>query len=488
MNIITKLNELITKNFNKFLTNYFNNMNYVDKKGTFSNYYNFINDLDSFNDSFIKDIIKSYFQYIDECFFNSSYRKKLCKSNGFYERKNFVTLFGEITFKRRYYYDTTSNEYFFFTDLFLGLPKRKHFDPFVCAEICEQATTESYSKTGKIIANKIGKRISNNININRATARNIVLAFNPEYNEINDLKRVEKLFIMLDEKFIGSQFNEGKDFMTKASVIFEDYEKEYSYKKKETSKTRYKLVNPHACASIDNTLLEDTIDYIYNNYDVNHIKEINFMGDCAKWIKEFPKSNWFKFTSDTKVQFAMDNFHFKQALINLTTKKNNDIYEALLESVNSNNKKDFKLLIEQFKDLNQDRIETIENKEKYILNNWKERQTYLNNKYMRCSMESHISHILADLFTARPKAYSKKGLNHLLKLRLLKVNGTDIKKLYLNKLINPSEINECNTQTKINVNKIIFPTDTKTNKYLNNFYNTGMDTFDYIQKEEINFI
>ena len=46
------------------------------------------------------------------------------------------------------------------------------------------------------------------------------------------------------------------------------------------------------------------------------------MGDCAKWIKEFPKSNWFKFTSNTKVQFAMDNFHFKQALMNLTTKKN----------------------------------------------------------------------------------------------------------------------------------------------------------------------
>lgn len=39
---------------------------------------------------------------------------------------------------------------------------------------------------------------------------------------------------MLDEKFIGSQFNEGKNFMTKASVIFEHCEKEYSYKKKET--------------------------------------------------------------------------------------------------------------------------------------------------------------------------------------------------------------------------------------------------------------
>lgn len=48
-----------------------------------------------------------------------------------------------------------------------------------------------------------------------------------------------------------------------------------------------------------------------------------------------------------------------------------------------------------------------------------------------------------------------------------------IKKLYLSKSITPSVINECNTQTKINVNKIIFPTDTKANKYLNNFYNTG---------------
>ena len=215
---------------------------------------------------------------------------------------------------------------------------------------------------------------------------------------------------MLDEKFIGSQFNDGKDFMTKASVIFEDYEKEYSYKKKDNSKNRYKLVNPHSCASIDDTLLEDTINYIYNNYDVNFIKEINFMGDCAKWIKEFPKSNWFKFTSNTKVQFAMDNFHFKQALMNLTTKKNEDVYEALLEYVNSNNKKDFNLLVEQFKDLYPDRTEVIENKQNYILNNWNERQTYLNNKYIKCSMESHISHILADLFTARPKAYSENGL------------------------------------------------------------------------------
>ena len=482
MNMITYFNDLVTKNFNNYLKKYFNSIDYTNKNGNFINYYNFINDLDSFSDTFMKDIIKGYFEYIDECFFNSYYRKKYCNSNGFYERKSFVTLFGEISFKRRYYYDNNTNEYFFFADLFLGLPKRKHFDPFVCAEICDQSTTESYSKAGKIIANKIGKRINNNVVINRATARNIVISFNPEINEEYELKRIEKIFVMLDEKFIGSQFNDGKDFMTKAAVVFEGAKSEYKCKKKDNSKIRYKLINPHACASIDDELLDDTINYIYNHYDVDYIKEINFMGDCAAWIKNFPNSHWFKFNPDTVVRFAMDNFHFKQALTQLTTKKYQEVNDALLEYINKNNKKDFNMLVEQFKELNPLRTETIESKQNYILNNWKERQTYLENPYLKCSMESHISHILADLFTARPKAYSEKGLRKLLKLRILKVNNVNIKGLYLNQLINPPTKKE-NNLLKINANKIIFPTDTKTNKYLNNFYSTGLDPFDYVQKE-----
>ena len=134
-------------------------------------------DLDSFNYSFITDIIKSYLEYIDEVFFNSSYRKNFCTSKGFYQR-TILTLFGEITFKRRYYYDNNTNERFYFTDYFLNIPKRKYFDPFICSEICNESASSSYSKSGKIIASKIGKRIDNNINISRASARNIVMSFN----------------------------------------------------------------------------------------------------------------------------------------------------------------------------------------------------------------------------------------------------------------------------------------------------------------------
>lgn len=84
--------------------------------------------------------------------------------------------------------------------------------------ICDESTINSYSKAGKIISNKIGKRIINNIHISRALARNIVLSFNQDENattnkKINNSKRTD----------------------------------------------RYKLIGFHVCVFIDNNLLEDTV-------------------------------------------------------------------------------------------------------------------------------------------------------------------------------------------------------------------------------------
>lgn len=463
MNIISQFHEFVTKNFNDFLQNYYYHSNYWNKSSDIYHYYNFMNDLDSFSNTLMKDIIIAYFDYIDDIFFQSSYRKNFCESKGFYERKNFVTMFGNITFKRRYYYDRNKKEYFFFVDYFFAIPKRKHFDPIVCSELVEKASQFSYSKSGKLVSEKIGKKIDNNFDISRATARNIVLSFNPIIEEELESKRVERLFIMLDEKYVASQFNKNHDHMIKAAVIFEDTKLEYKYKKKPDSMNRYRLINSHTCASINNHLLEDTLDYIYNNYDVNYLKELYFMGDCASWIKNFPNSHWFNFTSDTKVTYSMDGFHFSQALKHLTTNKYPNWYDSLVESVELNDKKLFKTICEEFIQLNPDREDIILEKEKYILNNWKSRQNYQNKPFLKCSMESHISHIFADLFTSRPKAYSKKGLEKLLQIRLLKVNRYHLKQLYLYSInktpikeehINHVKFKKCNLN--FNTNESIF--------------------------------
>ena len=470
MNIISHFNNILLENFNKYLNKFFYQCNYYAKSSSFNNYYSFMNDLDNFSDSFIKDLIKNYFEFIDNTFFNSSYRKNYCTSNGFYERKNYVTLFGEITFKRRYYFDKLTKEWFFFTDLFLGLPKRKHFDPFVCADLVEKSADNSYSKAGKLIADKIGRRTHNTIAISRATTRNIVMAMNTNIDIPKEERRVERLFVMLDEKFVGSQFNNNIDHMIKASVIFENTELEYKTKKKVDSINRYRLINSHTCASIDNNLLNDTVNYIYNTYDTDKIDEIVFMGDCAKWIKNFPKSHWFNFSSETKVIFSMDGFHFSQALNNLTTIKFPNVKEALNQLVKDNNKESFIELCEQFKELNPSRREIIENKMNYILNNWNERQLYQNNAYMKCSMESHISHIFADIFTSRPKAYSKKGLKKLLEIRLLKVNGINIKKLYLKNIKKHEIFHKKRKITNKNIK------DNKTKKLKENKYDIQYET------------
>ena len=82
MNIITYFNQFLKDNFNNFLKKYFEEGNYYTKTSNFNNYFDFINDLDSFSDSFMQNIIKAYFEYIDEIFFNSSYRKNYCISKG----------------------------------------------------------------------------------------------------------------------------------------------------------------------------------------------------------------------------------------------------------------------------------------------------------------------------------------------------------------------------------------------------------------------
>lgn len=446
MDIISQFNKFVENNFNIFLKNFFNKSNYWNKTSNIDNYINFMSSLDSFNCYFMKNVIKFYFEYIDDVFFHSSYRKSFCESKGFYKR-TILTLFGEITFKRRYYSDKNFGDRFFFTDLFLNLPKRKYFDPFVCAELCNESASTSYSKAGKIVSDKVGKRINNNLFIGRASTRNCVMQFNIDDSVEEQNKRIERLYVMLDEKFVGSQFNDGKDHMIKAAVIFEDSELVYKTKKKNGSMNRFKLVNSYTCASVENKLLNDTVDYIYNTYDIDYIKEIIFMGDCATWIKNFPKSNWFKLNPETDVKFAMDGFHFSQALENLTTTKYDDVYDALYEYVLFNKKDDFTRLCNEFLDLNPDRNEVIESKRDYILNNWNERQLYQNSPHMRCSMESHISHIFADLFTSRPKAYSKNGIKQLLKLRLLKINKKDIKEEYFNQF-KPRE-NKCICEKEI---------------------------------------
>lgn len=126
---------------------------------------------------------------------------------------------------------------------------------------------------------------------------------------------------------------------------------------------------------------------------------------------------------------GLDHFHFKQALWKICPKE--DVYKCLVDYILKNNKEDFGRIISEIKDLNLYREEKIDEYKSYINNNWNNTLNIF--KYnLSCPMESQISHRFASYFTSRPKGFNKNMINKLIKLRLFKKNGYNIKYLFLN--------------------------------------------------------
>ena len=76
------------------------------------------------------------------------------------------------------------------------------------------------------------------------------------------------------------------------------------------------------------------------------------------------------------------------------------------------------------------RKEIITKKLKYILNNYSAIKSMLELK-IGSSMESHISHLIASFFAARPKGFSTQRIEQYLRLNDYKNNNINIFKLYM---------------------------------------------------------
>ena len=462
MNILSHFNEFlinkVKENINIYMRNICNCLN--NNPFNFDCYTTFVEELDTFSSKLTTQAYQEFILLLDEEFMQSKNRKLSYDSKGFLT-KPLLTKFGWIIFKRRRYISKENGETLMYVDRLLGLAKHSRLDPFVIADLCEAAASTSYSNAGVIVSKTIGTKVKydNDINKNilsRATVRNNVLKAVAIMNEPapNEAKIISELNIMIDEKFVPSQFNDGKDHMVKSAIVFEKYKREYG--------NRMRLVGKKVFASVEDNLLKDVTDYIYYHYDTDKLKKINIMGDGALWIKSFALDSSFKYHKDLIIKFGLDHFHMAQALKQIATNKNEIHYKFMYRYVRQNKFEYFLKVCNSLMKLHPHREHTIREKMLYIVNNWESIQTSFREIEYKCSMESNISHILADLFTARPKAYSKEGLIKLLKLRLLKTNGYDMKKLYFEALkkvqkeIKDKEIIERNIISNIKFNDSLY--------------------------------
>lgn len=417
MDIITQnyqqlLSNIIKESFNKSINNYMDIMTFFDS--AFS--------------KLIKEAIIKTFELIDKNYRDSFERKQKYHIKA-YSKRSLFTIFGEITFTRTYYSSISDNSTFCYLDRFLGLPKYDFFDPYIKAIILENAAKSSYSKISDIIYNSAGIRVffdkdKPELKISRQTIRNIILKSKLLKPTDKYLGSHDTIYIMADEKYVHTQNNDNKDIQVKMATIFTGYmNKPYN---------RRSLVNKHYITSTKSSsdIWNKVVDYIYTYTDIDAIKNIVIMGDGASWIKS--GQYHLKLNSDASTTVVLDHFHLKQAIKHISSDE--DYRASALHFLKHNDVNGLKKLEAHLIELEPHREEVLNKKFNYLYNNFGSIQNLFNNPTYKCSMESHISHILADLFTSRPKGYSTSMLNKLLDLRLLYKNSHNIKELFLESL------------------------------------------------------
>lgn len=433
---------IITNNYEKVITEmiiskFSDNLRKVSTDISYQNTpYKFIGIISNI-DKTLLDIAKSslvtIFETIDKSYCNSIERKRKYHIKAHLPR-TILTVFGEITFTRTFYTDRNNNGSYCHLDRFLGLKKNDYFDPYIKAKVIEESAKNSIPNVCNIINDLIGEKISLEDKIkylNRQTIRNIILSAKISRPERIELATPRTIYIIADEKWAPTQNNNSKKVMIKSIVVFDGI----------NGKKRRFLNNKRIFANFENGFLDEVLDYLYYTYDLDKVENIVVMGDGANWIRSL--TSHFQINKNTNVIFALDKFHFKQAIHHICIDP--DFEDCLSTYVINNDKINFNIFVEELKVSFPNRTETIDRKTEYILNNW----NYIQNLYkydLSCPMESQISHNLAYLLTSRPKGYSLQMLSKIIKIRLLYKNKENLKLLYLNNL-NKAEIIEYKKET-----------------------------------------
>jgi len=467
--LMSIINQMYSKIIKKSIKNAFSKE--IELK-QINNYLDFINCLDGFLLDIIKKSIIDSFESIDLKFKDSTLRKELYYTKGLYPR-TIMTLFGEITFYREYYVPKGSNcEGFYYVDKLFNLPKRDYYDPMIKALIIEKSSQFSYIQSGNIVGDMVGKKFKSMTEslyskISRQTVYNVIKHADMDFLYEESKSDVETLYIQFDEKWVYTQNTNHQMKEIKAAVIYTGIKEEY--------KDRNILINRHIITSDISAfdIRKKILDYINQTYNVDKITTVVTSGDGASWIKG--SIDRFKFTPKTSVMFVLDRFHMHQAINHIS--KDEDIKYYLRHYIKFGMRKSFTELCNALVTESPHREEMISKNRDYITNNWFVIKNQTHSLFLGCSMEGHISHVLAAPFTSRPKAHSLHMLSKRLSIREAYVNNQDTKQIYLNNHVNPiPEVNyvDSNTRYPTTVLDVIGHKVTERYKTFRNIINTTL--------------
>lgn len=373
-----------------------------------------------------RNIITEVLEDMDECLRKDRLRVKEWEIVR-REATTILTTFGNVKYNRTYYKSKKNKEYKHLVDEIAGLEPHDRVSTDVVITTIEEAIESSYKKAGRkasyedeITKQAVMKKV-HGIEIKDAPINN------------KEKKEVKILYIEADEDHVPLQNKKNpkrdkrkKDkepsyIMPKIVYVHEGIDNEKSTAKRKCLKNvRYfgGIINPE-------DLWIKVADYINKCYKEETIETIYISGDGAPWIRQ--GTQWIM-----KSRYVLDKYHLNKYIKAATAHFNDDrtMYYTLKDEIDYPDKKAVKRVFKKI--LNETESETkqhaIKNARRYILKNWDGIviQEERGHEIVGCSAEGHVSHILSDRLSSRPKGWSVLGADQISRLRIYTKNGGKI--------------------------------------------------------------
>lgn len=311
------------------------------------------------------------------------------------DERTILSSYGILKFKRRYYYDSLMNEYYYLLDNIMQIPKSKRMTNELILKIMDLASIMSYKE--------VGEHLSDEFVISKYTVWktiNEVLLETYFDTEIN--RKNYKIHVQIDEKFIGMISSKNKKKYYTMTI----------FAGKEKIGNSYKLLNKTVISSSVLKDLKTRINEILiKRYKVSIDEEIFISGDFATYIQNFEDS-----IICCKSRYVPDKFHVYKALKDTLP----DVY---VDDYSLNSKEFQKCLIKL--------LESADNSDAKKLRGILKRRpevfkTYLDPTYLGCSQEGQNSHIYAPRFGKYANRFAPSTIEKLSLIREAKVMGAKV--------------------------------------------------------------
>ncbi len=348
-------------------------------------------------------------EILDRTVKESKERKKNWNVERINEPNSLATTMGTVSYKRTYYINKKTKEYAYLSDELVGIEPHQRKDTNVGAMLVEKATHSSYQRAAEQVS-------FSGIN-SKTTVMNEIRKLGAIPNEAAVIAKAQRempiLYIEADEDHVALQ--KGTSDIVKIIYVHEG--------KQAVSKGRNKLINVRYFTDAKQSSEElwlDVAKYIDEAYNSETIKKVFISGDGASWIRE--GLNWID-----KSVFVLDKFHLAK-YVRAATAHMEYTREPLWNYINRGMKRATEELLELIlsNTASENKQEVVYNAKKYILNNWEAIQRQKSNNYIGCSAEGHVSHVLSDRLSSRPKGWSEDGMEQMARLRVFDFNGGNI--------------------------------------------------------------